>query len=119
MVHSQNAKLSMLKLDIRRFYPSSDGRRVFSFFREDLRCGLEVSSILFKLCTIRKTSNAQRAHLPTGGVTSPILAYFCYQGLFRELAVLAQSHDAMFSIMADDITFSGRNVDSLLKPSLS
>jgi len=117
--HLPNASASIVKVDLRKFYPSSDGRRVFAFFRQDLGCSEDVAAILFKLCTIRKTPNADRPHLPTGGVTSPILAYFCYRDLFDELEVLAVENDTIFSLMADDITFSGEKAPSLLKPCLA
>ena len=106
-IHLQNAKSMMVKLDIRKFYPSSNGRLVYSFFHDDLHCSSEVASILWKLCTIKNTKNSDRCHLPTGGVTSPILAYFCYHSLFEELADLAAQRNLAFSVMADDITFSG------------
>lgn len=106
-IHLENAKSLMVKLDIRKFYPSSNGRLVYSFFHDDLHCSSEVASILWKLCTIKSTKNSEHSHLPTGGVTSPILAYFCYHSLFEELAALATQHNLIFSVMADDITFSG------------
>lgn len=106
-IHLENAKSVMVKLDIRKFYPSSNGRLVYSFFHDDLHCSSEVASILWKLCTIKNTQNSEHSHLPTGGVTSPILAYFCYHSLFEELAALAAQRNLTFSVMADDITFSG------------
>lgn len=106
-IHLGNAKSVMVKLDIRKFYPSSNGRLVYTFFLDDLHCSSEVASILWKLCTIKNTQNSQHSHLPTGGVTSPILAYFCYHSLFEELAALAAQRNLAFSVMADDITFSG------------
>ena len=106
-IHLKNAKSVMVKLDIRSFYPSSNGRLVYTFFHDDLHCSPEVASILWKLCTIKSTKNAEHSHLPTGGVTSPILAYFCYHSLFEELATLAVERNMTFSVMADDITFSG------------
>jgi RNA-directed DNA polymerase len=106
-IHLENSKTVMVKLDIRKFYPSSNGRLVYSFFHDDLHCSSEVASILWKLCTIKNTPNSQHSHLPTGGVTSPILAFFCYRALFEELAGLADQRNLTVSVMADDITFSG------------
>ena len=106
-IHLENAKSMMVKLDIRKFYPSSNGRLVYSFFHDDLHCSSEVASILWKLCTIKDTKNSDRSHLPTGGVTSPILAYFCYHSLFEEMAALAAQRNLVLSVMADDITCSG------------
>jgi RNA-directed DNA polymerase len=105
--HLENARTWIAKLDVRQFYPSSQGRLVYELFLNDFECSSDVATILMKLCTIRGTIVAQRPHLPTGGVTSPILAYLCYWRLFEELNALALTCGAKFSIMADDITFSG------------
>lgn len=116
--HLENAASSFSKIDLRQYYPSSDGRRVFDFFFKRLQCTSDVASILFKLCTIRNTQNSRRSHLPTGGVTSPILAYFCYEEMFEELSCLAHTFEAGFSVLADDITFSGKRASSLVGPAM-
>jgi RNA-directed DNA polymerase len=104
----------MVKIDIRKFYPSSDGRLVFELFREKFQCSEDVAAILFKLCTIKGTQNRKRAHLPTGGVTSPILAYFCYMNMFEKLAELAAMNGLVISVLADDVCMSGDRADGRL-----
>lgn len=99
----------MVQLDIRKFYPSSDGRRVFKFFFEDLSCSKDIADILWKICTIPDRSKPWMSHLPTGGVTSPIMAYFAYMDMFDELESLAQRDGITFTALADDVTFSGLN----------
>jgi RNA-directed DNA polymerase len=101
----------MVRLDIRRFYPSSDGFLVYRFFHEKLRCAPHVAKMLTILCTIGPSNNSRRRHLPTGGVTSPILAFFAYQDMFEELSELAAQNGLTFSVLADDITFSGEGAD--------
>jgi hypothetical protein len=109
-----DGSMPFVKMDIRKFYPSSDGRLVFEFFNKKLGCAADVSTILFKLCTIKGTSNSSKAHLPTGGVTSPILAYFCYMDMFEELKKLADSNQLAYSVMADDICMSGQNASPII-----
>lgn len=119
-----NAKAHMatsrlIKLDIRKFYPSSDGRKVFQFFYERLHCSSDVSTILWQLCTIREhqTEKNWRTHIPTGGVTSPILSYYAYMAMFEELASLALDSSLTFSVLADDITFSGQGANKAIRVS--
>lgn len=108
-VHAGNQP--MVRLDVRRFYPSSDGYRVFRLFNETFGCAPHVAKRLAILCTIGPTINANRGHLPTGGVTSPVLAYMAYQEMFDSLWKLAQDNGLAFSVLADDITFSGSSAN--------
>lgn len=115
----QNAKRHsaadrMVKLDIASFYPSSDGRRVFTFFVEDMLCTDDVAGILTDLTTISVTTASDHAHLPTGGVTSPILAYYAYRSMFDELLQLATDRNVQMTVIMDDITFSGSGADHTL-----
>lgn len=99
------------KLDIRGFYRSSRGSLIYDLFRDTFQCSPCVATYLRKLCSISGTINANRAHLPTGGVTSPILAYFCYRQMFLELEAFARERGLKYSVFADDITFSGPSGD--------
>jgi hypothetical protein len=101
----------MVKLDITSFYASSNGHRVYDFFREEMRCSSEISRIFFELITVPATTASDHPHLPTGGVTSPIFAYFAYQSMFLQLLDLANSRGLTMSVMVDDITFSGSAAD--------
>jgi len=104
----------MVKLDIASFYPSSDGRRVFQFFVIDMRCADDVAGILTDLTTISATTASDHTHLPTGGVTSPILAYYAYRSMFDELMHLAAERNVEMTVMVDDMTFSGFGADHAL-----
>ena len=99
------------KLDIRSFYPSSDGIRVSAFFRHEMKCAPDVGAILMKLTTMPATEKFDHRHLPTGGVTSPILAYFAYRQMFAELGALALERGLCMTVMVDDVTFSGEQAD--------
>jgi RNA-directed DNA polymerase len=113
-VQNANAHLSgveMVKIDITRFYQNSDGRRVFRFFQDTMKCAPDVAGILCDLTTIAGTTGAVQSHLPTGAVTSPILAYYSYMALFDELEGLATEYNLRMTVMVDDITFSGVGAD--------
>jgi hypothetical protein len=106
------AGVPFVKMDLRRFYPSCDGRLVFRFFRDVHQCSERVATMLWKLCTISKLGQDWRTHLPTGGASSPILAYYCYMEMFGGLHALATQHDLRFTVLADDMTFSGPSASS-------
>ncbi len=97
----------VVKLDIAKFYSNSDANRVYDFFYHGLQCSKQVAKLLCNITTISAIPFAERAHLPTGGVTSQILAYYSYQGMFEALSVLAAKSNTILSVLVDDMTFSG------------
>jgi len=107
-----NAKLHighvpLVKLDVKKFYPSVDSARVYRFFNTVLLCSPDVSGLLTKLTTCE-------GHIPTGSCVSQLLAFFAAKPMFDELDCLAAKHGLKFSCYVDDLTFSG----SLATPSL-
>ena len=104
---SHQKAVAVVKLDVAKFYPSSDGERVGHFFYQAMQCSREVAKMVCGLTTIPATSASSHLHLPTGGVTSQILAYYSYQDMFDALAALAVKSDTILSVLVDDITFSG------------
>ena len=90
----------LVKLDIKQFYPSIDGGRVYRFFREGLKCSPDVAGLLRKLCTID-------GHLPTGSCLSQLLAFFSAKPMFDELHKHAIAHELRDSCYVDDLTWSG------------
>ena len=104
---SHQKSVSVVKLDITKFYPSSDGERVGHFFYQAMQCSRQVAKLVCGLTTIPATSASPHLHLPTGGVTSQILAYYSYQAMFEALAALAKKSNTVLSVLVDDITFSG------------
>jgi RNA-directed DNA polymerase len=111
--HSLVARV--VKLDITSFYPSADGSRIASFFRKEMYCQPDVAAILMKLTAMPATEVFDHPHLPTGGVTSPILAYYAYRQMFEDLNALALENGLRMTVMVDDITFSGEKADHELK----
>ncbi len=104
---SHATSVPMVKLDITKFYPSSDGWRVQRFFFQTMQCSSEVAELLGDLTTIPPTSVSDHDHLPTGGVTSQILAYYGYQEMFEALSSLAEQRGVVLGVLVDDVAFSG------------
>lgn len=90
----------LVKLDVKKFYPSVDSARVYRFFHQTLHCSPDVAGLLTKLTTYS-------GHVPTGSCASQLLAYFAAQPMFNELDRLAAENGLCFSCYVDDMTFSG------------
>jgi len=96
---------AVLKIDIRKFYPSIRYNFVFSFFREVMMCSVDIATILSKLCTA--TTHRHGVHMPTGSCISPLLSYWVNCRLFDALHALCASKGAAFTLYIDDMTMSG------------
>jgi RNA-directed DNA polymerase len=120
----------VLKMDLRDFFVSITGARVFSLF---LTAGYPeaVARLLTGLCTnvvpldVWKQSAAlglepasspenwrarmryRQPHIPQGAPTSPALANLAAYRLDARLAGLAQAAEALYTRYADDLVFSG------------
>ena len=92
----------LVKLDIKKFYPSVDAARVYRFLHEGMRCSPDVAGLLTNLCI-------HDGHVPTGSCVSQLLAYFATRPMFDELSALAESRGVKFTLYVDDMTFSGRS----------
>lgn len=90
----------LIKIDIRRFYPSTSADHVRRFFQCRLRCSQAVSALLTSLTTVD-------GHLPTGSCLSQQLAFLTHQPLFDRLDQLARNRGATMTCYVDDITISG------------
>jgi len=89
----------LLKIDIKRFFPSITNRHVYCVWRKMLDCSPRSSSLLTKLTTFQR-------HLPQGAPTSTMLAnlvlYSC-DGLIREEC---RVRNIQYSSWVDDLAFS-------------
>lgn len=90
----------LVKIDVKKFYPSVDSARVYRWFHETLDCSPDVAGLLTKLTTYD-------GHVPTGSCVSQLLAFFAAKPMFDELDKLAAHHGLRFSCYVDDMTFSG------------
>lgn len=90
----------LVKLDIKKFYPSVKFGHVFRFFNDTLLCSPDVSVILARLFTYQR-------YLPTGSSASQLLGYFAAKPMLDELALLSEASAVEFTCYVDDLTFSG------------
>lgn len=114
--HLDRATAPMIKLDVRKFYPSCQGGKVYAFFAEQMQCAPHIAGMLTCLCTVGATKNSANRHLPTGGTTSAVLAYLAYQKMFASLDAFCKERDLTLSVLADDITISGARAVEALAP---
>ena len=90
----------MVKLDIRRFFPSIDGLRVRRFFGRQMACATSVADLLTRLYTYR-------GHVPIGSRMSQHLAYFAAKPMLEDLHSLSTRYGVVFTCYVDDLSFSG------------
>jgi hypothetical protein len=100
-VHRESKTL--MKLDIKSYFPSTPSRRIYYFFHRILKCSSDVAAMLTKLSTYNN-------HLPTGSPSSPRLAYFAYIEMWEEIYDAASSLGCLMTVYIDDITISGENL---------
>jgi hypothetical protein len=93
-------QVPLVKLDLKKFYPSIDGARVYRFFQQVLQCSPDVASLITKLCTVD-------GHIPTGSCVSQLLAYFSAKPMLDELHTLSVQWGLRDSCYVDDLTWSG------------
>lgn len=102
----------LVKLDIKKFFPSTKAWHVFEFFRDYIKCTSDVAGILSALCTCE-------GHVPTGSCVSQILAYYAHIGMFQQIYDLANKQAVNMTCYVDDIAFSGKNANKALLLSVS
>ena len=91
-----------IKVDIRKFYPSTSFDHVRRFFKRDLQCAGDVAIVLTKLCCYRKDLG-HSGHLPTGGVHSEVLGFYCHKRTFDALLARTAARGGAMSVYVDDI----------------
>jgi len=99
--HEKNSTL--VKVDIKQYYPSTKRESVYQFFRGYLLCSPDVSKILTDLSCVN-------GHIPTGSPLSQILAFFASLPMFERVKELSLSNQITFTVYVDDLTFSGETV---------
>lgn len=86
-----------LKLDISKFYPSTSVHHVWKFFARQMKCAHDVAAMLAAICCY------QRRHLPTGGVHSEVLAFFCHKVMLDALNQRVVGRGGVMTVYVDDI----------------
>jgi RNA-directed DNA polymerase len=103
---------SILKIDIKKFYPSIRFHYIHGFFLNTLKCSPDISTILAKLCTVR--TDKYGSHLPTGSCISPILSFLANQQLFDSIKDICEKEACKLTLYVDDITISGKDASPAL-----
>ena len=91
-----------IKVDIRKFYPSTSFDHVRRFFKHDLHCAGDVAIVLAKLCCYR-IGIGHVGHLPTGGVHSEVVGFYCHKRAFDALLARTMVRGGTMSVYVDDI----------------
>lgn len=85
-----------LKLDIKKFYPSTRFGHVRRFFVEEMKCAADIAAILARVC-------CYAGAIPTGGVHSEVLAFYCHKVTFDDLAQRVHGRGGRMTVYVDDI----------------
>ena len=116
----------LYKIDLTAFFPSISRDTVYRFFKNDMNCSPDVSTILTNLTTVdlsksssknmgdvheflRKKGVSCYNHLISGSPCSQILSYLVNQPMFHEIERLAIANNITMSIYVDDVTFSSES----------
>lgn len=103
---------NVLKIDIKKFFPSVRFCFVHNFFANSLNCSSDVATILAKLCTVQTRRHG--VHLPTGSCISPILSFLANRPLFDRISHICSLDGCVFTLYVDDVTVSGPNASRAL-----
>ena len=98
--HLENCNKRMVKLDIKKFFPSVKFSHIINFFKKSMECSHDVSTILAKLIVFND-------FLPTGSPLSDRVSYFAHQDMFDEINKKAGDLGCKMSLWVDDIVISG------------
>lgn len=90
----------MIKIDVKKFYPSVPHHKVMHFFRDHLSCAKDVSGLLANLL-------CKDGRLPTGGAASPIISYYSFKNMFDAIADFCAEKKLVMTCYVDDLTVSG------------
>jgi hypothetical protein len=90
----------MIKIDVKRFFPSVPQHKVMHFFRDTMKCAPDVAGLLANLI-------CWNGKLATGSSVSPIISYYAFKALFDEIELIASRNGLMMSCYVDDLTLSG------------
>ena len=101
-VHVKNR--SLLKVDMKDFFPSIDINKVVNVFRS-MGYSNHVSFYLASICCVN-------GHLPQGAPTSPALSNIIARHMDNRILGLCKKMNYCYTRYADDIAISGDRIDS-------
>lgn len=97
----------MVKIDVKKFFPSVPQHRVMQFFRDVMQCAGDVAGLFANLL-------CRNGRLPTGGSASPIISYYSFKEMFDEIERLCLASNVRMTCYVDDVTISGRSANRAL-----
>ncbi|MCP4132463.1 MAG: RNA-directed DNA polymerase [bacterium] len=109
----------VINMDLKDFFPTITYKRVKGVF-SSFGYSEAIATILALLCTEPEIEEVEmdgkryfvslgRRHLPQGAPTSPTISNIISRRLDKNLARLAEKHNACYTRYADDLTFSIKN----------
>ncbi|MCB1050010.1 MAG: RNA-directed DNA polymerase [Acidobacteria bacterium] len=112
----------LINLDLKDFFPTLTYRRVKGLFRQ-LGYSESIATVLGLLCTEPEMDQVKLdgqpfliakgdRHLPQGAPSSPMITNLICRRMDQRLAKLAASFGFIYSRYADDLSFSGAELDS-------
>jgi RNA-directed DNA polymerase len=93
---------TVVKMDIRSYYPSITNRHVFNVWKDVLLCSPRLARLLTKLTTYD-------GHLPQGAPTSPALANIFLASIYSPILQACEDKGIAATAWVDDLIFSGSN----------
>lgn len=102
----------VVKIDIKKFFPSIRFDCIYKFFSESLQCLPDIATILARICVVR--SDSYGVHLPTGSCISPTLSFLANKPMFDAIKKLSDQCGCVFTLYVDDITISGSAANTKL-----
>jgi RNA-directed DNA polymerase len=93
----------VLSLDLKDFFPTITYPRVAGVFLS-VGYSSQVASMLAKICT-------ESFYLPQGAPSSPYLSNIIVKAMDRRLAGLSKKYGIVYTRYADDLTFSGNQIE--------
>lgn len=97
----------LVKLDIKRFFPSTEAQKLFHIFVTLFQIAPDAAGLLTKLLTVDN-------HIPTGSSVSQLLAYYGNYFMFEEIAQICETRGLKLTVYVDDLTISGPGADRKL-----
>lgn len=105
-------KRHLLNIDLKDFFHSINSTRVHHFFVNTMKFDRDVATILTALSCFR-------GRLPMGAPTSPVISNLICLQLDGKLMELSQKYNLIYTRYADDLTFSGNNLDDSIKNAIN
>jgi len=106
--HIVNQTSTLVRMDIKSYYPSVTAKHVYKVWNSFLGCPQPVAKLLTELTTYEW-------RLPQGAPTSPALANILLAGIFGPVCLAAEFADVRISTWIDDVIFSGANSRDLME----